>query len=371
MDIKEIMLKRETLYSKYATYDNESIRLDDFTPDIRPNFFRDIDRIIHSDSYTRYMDKTQVFSNNENDHITKRMVHVQLVSKIARTIGRALSLNEDLIEAIALGHDLGHIPFGHTGEEFLNKLSLENNEGFFMHNVQSLRTLMDIENKNISIQVLDGILCHNGEFAMKKYFPKKKTKEEFLDDYNQCYHNEEHASKLVPMTLEGCVVRISDMIAYLGRDIEDAVKIGVFDINNLPNEITKIIGNSNRQIVNNIILDIIENSFDKNYIKLSDEMFKTIVDLKKFNYRNIYYKANTKQDLKHYENMFNTVFKQNLYIVNHNLIKYKIYRDFLNKQTDKYLKETNDVRKVIDYIAGMTDDYFQNEFQELKNIKFD
>ena len=119
MKINEIMLQNETLFSKYATFDKEAIRLKDFTPDIRPNYFRDIDRIIHTKSYARYMDKTQVYVKRNNDHVTTRMLHVQLVSKIARTIGRALSLNQDLIEAIALGHDLGHVPFGHVGESIL------------------------------------------------------------------------------------------------------------------------------------------------------------------------------------------------------------------------------------------------------------
>ncbi|MDD4187776.1 MAG: HD domain-containing protein [Bacilli bacterium] len=370
MTIKEIMLKRESLYSKYACYDHESIRLDDFAPDIRPNFFRDIDRIIHSDSYTRYMDKTQVFSNTKNDNITKRMVHVQLVSKIGRTIGRALSLNEDLIEAIALGHDLGHVPFGHTGEAFLNKLSQEYNEGNFMHNIQSVRTMMVLENKNISIQVLDGILCHNGEFEMKEYYPKKKNIQNFLDDYYNCYQDSEYAKKLIPMTLEGCVVRISDIIAYIGRDIEDAIKLSVFDINNLPKDITNIIGNSNSQIVNNIILDIIKNSYNKNYIKLSDEMFMAITQLKKFNYQHIYHKANTEDDLKLYEEMFNSVFKQNIYNIDNNLNNCQIFTDFLNLQPDKYLNETTTARKVIDYIAGMTDDYFIKHYKQLKSIKF-
>lgn len=172
MNIKERMLLRENFYSPFATKDKESIRLIPIEEDIRPNFFRDIDRIIHSTSYTRYMDKTQVFSLKDNDNISKRMVHVQLVSKIARTIGRALSLNEDLIEAAALGHDLGHVPFGHEGERILNKISLKHNEGYFNHNVQSVRELMDIENDgegiNLSIQTLDAILCHNGELELKE-----------------------------------------------------------------------------------------------------------------------------------------------------------------------------------------------------------
>ena len=231
MDIKNIMLKYELLYTKYASFDKDAIRLLPYTPDIRPNYFRDIDRIIHSTYYTRYVDKTQVFSFANNDNISKRMLHVQLVSKVARTIGRALSLNEDLIEAISLGHDLGHVPFGHVGEKILNEISEKNNLGYFNHNVQSVRELMILEDdgkgKNITVQVLDGILCHNGEFELIKYKPKKKNIEEFLNDYNNSYKIKNYCRTLVPMTLEGCVVRISDMIAYLGRDIEDAIRLNI------------------------------------------------------------------------------------------------------------------------------------------------
>ena len=172
MNVKEKMLRYEKLYNKYASFDKDAIRLNEFIPDIRPNYFRDADRILHSASYTRYMGKTQVFTLSENDNISTRMVHVQLVSKIARTIGRALSLNEDLIEAIALGHDLGHVPFGHEGEKILNEISVKCGEGYFNHNVQSVRELMILENNgkgcNLTIQTLDGILCHNGELELKK-----------------------------------------------------------------------------------------------------------------------------------------------------------------------------------------------------------
>ncbi len=370
MDIKEIMLKRESSYSKYAAFDKDSIRIKDFTPDIRPNYFRDIDRIIHTKSYTRYMDKTQVFSFSENDNVSKRMLHVQLVSKIARTIGRALSLNEDLIEAIALGHDLGHTPFGHVGEHILNKLSLEYGEGNFMHNVQSVRILMVLENQNISIQVLDGILCHNGEFIKNEYYPKPKTPDEFMTDYNLCYQDKEYAEGIVPMTLEGCVVRISDIIGYIGRDIEDAIELDVLGETSLPEDITNIVGNSNKDIINNIILDIIENSLDKPYIKLSDKIYNAIFNLKKFNYENIYYKANSKEDIMEYESKFRFVFEKCLYILKNNLTDTDIYQHFLNKANHNYLSNTSSNRKIIDYISGMTDDYFMNEYKELKSYQF-
>lgn len=363
MNIEKIMLEREKLYSKYATFDKESIRLKEFTPDIRPNYFRDIDRIIHTKSYTRYMDKTQVFTRPENDHIQTRMVHVQLVSKIGRTIGRALSLNEDLIEAIALGHDLGHIPFGHVGERILSKLSLKHNEGYFHHNVQSARNLMVIEDLNISIQVLDGILCHNGEITLDKYYPKEKSTEDFLNDLDLSYTDENH--ELVPMTLEGCVVKISDIIAYLGRDIEDAIELGIIKIEDLPKSVTKIIGDSNKNIINNIILDLIKNSYGKPYLKVSDYIYKAIEDLKEFNYEYIYYKANSKESLLEIENMFNIVFETNLYFLNNDVFEADIYNKYLNNMNDEYKRNNTNERKVIDYIAGMTDAYFIKEYKFL------
>ncbi len=363
MTIEENMKKHNLNLSQYATKDEDVEFLSDKNNlDIRTPFFRDIDRILYSLSYTRYMDKTQVFSFNENDHICKRMIHVQFVSKIARTIGRALGLNEDLIEAAALGHDLGHVPFGHLGEHILNDISLRHNEGYFNHNIQSVRTLMFIENKglgkNISVQVLDAIMCHNGELAMDKYEPRKKTKEEFLEEYYDSYHKD---VKLIPMTLEGCVVRISDLIAYIGRDIEDALRLGIIKIEDIPSHITSALGKSNSEIVNTIILDIINNSFDKNYIKISDNIYKAIVDLKDFNYKNIYAKANSSDDIKRYEKMFNELFDKfliDLEIGNHSST---IYKNYINYMDEEYKKNT-DARIVIDYIAGMTDDYFVKEY---------
>ena len=248
--IKKNMLLRNITLSPYACYDHEAYRfynvIDD---DFRAPYYRDSDRIVYSLTYTRYMDKTQVFSFNENDNISKRMTHVQMVAKIARTIGRALRLNEDLIEAAALGHDLGHVPFGHAGERILDEISQEVGEGYFNHNIQSVRTLMVLENNgvgsNITLQVLDGIMCHNGELELQEYRPKKKTKEEFLEELENTYHDRDAVKSLVPMTLEGCVVRVSDIIAYIGRDIEDAIRMGVISEEEIPTEISSILGTKN------------------------------------------------------------------------------------------------------------------------------
>ncbi len=156
---KENILANEEFLSEFACKSEDAIVLKENRDDIRPIFFRDIDRIIHSLGYTRYIDKTQVFSFTKNDHITHRVLHVQLVSKIARTIGRSLKLNEDLIEAIALGHDIGHSPFGHKGEKYLNDICIKENIGYFCHNAQSVRVLKNLEKLNISVQTLDRNTC--------------------------------------------------------------------------------------------------------------------------------------------------------------------------------------------------------------------
>ena len=369
MNYKDNMIKFQDKLSIYACPDSKAIRLKNEESDFRTPFFRDVDRIIYSLSYTRYLDKTQVFSNNDNTNISKRIIHVQLVSKIARTIGRALNLNEDLIEAAALGHDLGHTPIGHVGEAILNKISLENNEGYFNHNIQSVRTLMNIENRglgrNITVQVLDAIMCHNGEVALGIYEPREKTVEEFLEEYNKSYKDESVIKNMHPMTLEGCVVRVSDLIGYLGRDIEDAIRVGIIDKKDIPTTITSILGSNNREIVNTIVMDIIKNSYNKNYIKISDNIYNAIKELKDFNYKNIYLKANTKEDLDIYEDMFRLLFNAYVRDIENSNLESPIYKVYLNYKDEIY-KDNTSKRIAIDFIAGMTDDYFNLEYNRIK-----
>lgn len=364
----ENMLNHNKYLSKYATRDSEAIYLRDVSNDFRTPFFRDIDRIIYTLAFTRYSDKTQVFSFKSNDHLTKRMIHVQYVSKIARTIGRALALNEDLIEASALGHDLGHTPFGHVGEEILNKISLDCGEGYFNHNIHSVRLLMDIENygkgKDITLQTLDAIMCHNGELPQSEYHPVKKTKEEFLKEYKLSYKDKTIIKKLRPMTLEGCVVRISDLIAYLGRDIEDAMRLNIVSFKDIPDSIKKYLGNNNRDIVNSLINDVIENSLDKSYIKVSDEVYNAIVDLKGFNYKNIYAKAYTKEERISLERMLNTLFNCYMNDLKYNNKDSNIIKSYLSNMSDEYKNSNSHERIVIDYIAGMTDDYCRSEYNK-------
>lgn len=372
-EIKNTMHKKDEFLSPYASKNEEGLRLNQESQDIRPNYFRDIDRIIYSLSYTRYIDKTQVFSHKENDHISKRMTHVQMVSKIARTIGRALSLNEDLIEASALGHDLGHPPFGHTGEAILNKISLELGLGYFNHNIQSVRTLLKIENQgkgsNLCLQTLDAIMCHNGEIELAEYYPISKDIETFLQEYNLSYQDNNIIKKLRPMTLEGCIVRVSDIIAYIGRDIEDAIRLGIITKDDIPQNIKNILGDNNRDIINTIILDIITNSYQKPYIKISPNIFTAIKELKKFNYENIYYKANTNEDINQYEMMFRKLIEVYYYQLQNNKEEEIIYQSYLNHMSKEYRQNNSNYRIIIDYIAGMTDDYFKKQYEKYKNYQ--
>ena len=368
--IKENIKQKDDSLSSFATKNKDTIRLKSIDEDIRFPFFRDADAIIHSLAYTRYIDKTQVFTNPGNDNVSKRALHVQLVSKIARTIGRALNLNEDLIEAIALGHDIGHTPFGHTGEAILNKISLEHNEGYFMHNVQSVRTLLYMEHLgrglNISVQVLDGILCHNGEVLSGKYAPVEKTQDDFMKEYSDCYKDSNVSLRLSPMTLEGCVVRVSDVIAYIGRDLEDGIRMGLISKESIPENISKVLGNTNSSIVETIVTDIIKNSYGHNYVKMSKKIYDAFESLKDFNYKYIYYKATTKEQINSYSKMFSELFDFYVKTIENN-IKCDIFYNYLDNMSEEYLKNNKINRKVIDYIAGMTDNYFIKQYN--KNIK--
>ena len=363
-------IRKERDLSKYATLSTSAIRLkEEEKIDIRPNYYHDIDRIIYSLSFLRYQNKTQVFAFPGNDHISHRMIHVQFVSKIARTIGRSLNLNEDLIEAIALGHDIGHTPLGHVGEAMLNKISRRELGEYFAHNVQSVRNLMIIENHgeglNLSIQVLDGIFCHNGEILEPIYKPMDKTKEEFLDMFNSSYKDLSSSKKYSAMTLEGCVVRISDIIAYVGRDIEDAIRLNKIKKEDLPKNVTDILGTTNKEIINNVVIDIIKESMNKPYIKLSDKVYKALLDLKKFNTENIYMKSMSLKDYAYYENGMKKLYKKYLKDIEDNNKDSVINKTFLSEQNDKYLNNTSDKRKVIDFIAGMTDIMFDKEVSKL------
>jgi dGTPase len=240
-NLKAELNQRETvIYSQAAAFSKDALRRrpeEKVQSGYRQSYALDTDRILHSMAYARYIDKTQVFYLIRNDHITHRVLHVQLVSKIARTIGRFLHLNEDLIEAIALGHDIGHTPFGHDGERYLSKLCVDAGIGHFLHNVQSIQFLDCVERKgrgwNLTLQTLDGILCHDGEIHNQELRPQGEKSFDTLG-LEMAKKKADPDFALMPMTLEGCVVRMADTVAYIGRDLEDAIRLKVVQRSDLP-----------------------------------------------------------------------------------------------------------------------------------------
>lgn len=327
----------------------------------RQSFSSDADRILNSRAYTRYIDKTQVFSFVQNDHITHRVLHVQLVSKIARTIARFLRLNEDLTEAIALGHDIGHTPFGHNGEIFLSEICKSHNIGYFRHNVQSIQFLDNVERKgkgwNLCLQTLDGILCHDGEVHNENLTPQRdKTfvslKQEIADKKRN------FQTSLFPMTLEGCVVRFADTVSYIGRDIEDAIRLDVIRRSDIPKECSEQLGDTNGTIVYNLTTDIIQNSFEKDYIAFSPELSEALKKLKAFNYERIYFHPIVRRHSDRVRSLFKIMFDrylEDVYNENHDSV---IFTGFLQDMSDEYMTYHRPEEIVRDFIAGMTDHYF-------------
>ena len=346
----------------------------------RTPFIRDTEKILHLPVYNRYADKTQVFSFYKNDDITRRALHVQLVSRIARTIGAVLGLNTDLIEAIALGHDIGHTPFGHAGERFLSEL-LHNETGlFFNHNVHSVRVLDTLFRRNITLQTLDGILCHNGEFEQQEYVPrpfssKESPFQQFDAEKDACYTQGNSAiKKLVPSTLEGCVVRICDMIAYLGKDRQDAVRAHLID-DETPFT-SQEIGTANAAIINNLTVDIINNSYGKNYILMSPEYYSDLKTAKKENYEKIYMSPAVSSEL---DTLIKPMFSKLYYKLLDDITKkdkrstiWKHHIEFMRENTGWYADDGNTPYEdtdpnmiTADYIASMTDDYFIDLYEFL------
>ena len=335
------------------------------TPSVwRPSFAQDIDKILHCPYYNRYTDKTQVFSLYKNDDMTRRSLHVQIVSRISRTIGRALGLNLDLIEAIALGHDMGHPPFAHSGEKYLDEIYFNHTGRRFVHNIHSVRVLDGVFPYNISLQVLDGILCHNGEFELEEYHPAKLSSfEEFDEIVEKCYNDRAFADKIIPSTLEGAVVRISDIIAYLGKDRQDAVRANIVteDMFERHDEIGLI----NAEIINNLVVNIIENSFGKPYIKLDTTHFNALKKAKAENYAKIYNSsaAGTKL-VTTVKPMMSRMYDKLLEdLVNHNtespiFTHHIAYLNQIHYKRSAPYEETEPNQIVVDYIASMTDDYF-------------
>jgi dGTPase len=338
----------------------------------RQAFALDADRILHSRSYTRYIDKTQVFYMVSNDHITHRVLHVQLVSKIARTIGRFLRLNEDLIEAIALGHDIGHPPFGHDGEKELAKLCTAHGLPPFQHNVQSIQFLERIERNGqgwgLTLQTLDGILCHDGEIHSRFLKPQRAKNFTVFDHELQSKSNDP-GIELLPMTLEGCVVRLCDTIAYIGRDIEDAIELKLIKRSDIPANCRKILGDTNGTIVYHLVEDLItsslasgqEGELTEDSICFSPEVSVSLNELKTFNYKYIYMNPAIKRDFPKIQNCYRVLFETYLDQVVKMETASEIFTEMLDSMDPYYVEKHAPAEIVRDFIAGMTDDYFLKE----------
>lgn len=325
MTIRESMeqMERETL-SPYASLSQNSKGRDVEEPqcDIRPVYQRDRDRILHSKSFRRLKSKTQVFLDPQGDHYRTRLTHTLEVSQNARTIAKALRLNEDLVEAIALGHDLGHTPFGHAGEQKLNELCV----GGFRHNEQSVRVVEKLEKSgqglNLTWEVRDGILNHQTE--------------------------------LMPSTLEGKIVRFSDKIAYINHDIDDAIRGQVLREEEIPKEIRQILGGNTRIRLNTMIHDIVGNSIHQNQIAMSKDVEQAMKDLRSFMFEHVYRNPVAKGEEKKAKGLLEFL--------------YQYYYEHIELLPQKYLNmlelgEHQD-RVVCDYIAGMTDEFAYRQFEE-------
>ena len=349
----------------FAAKNEDAIRRDsgaDIQSVWRPAYARDVDKIMHSPYYNRYTDKTQVFSFYKNDDITRRALHVQLVSRIARSIGSVLNLNLDLIEAIALGHDIGHTPFGHAGEKYISEVYHAETGRYFNHNVHSVRVLDGIFPLNITLNTLNGIITHNGELELDEYRPSPiKSFSEFDKMVESCYVDEMNILKIIPSTLEGCVVRICDIIAYLGKDRQDAARANLKSTDSL---VDAGIGAINPEIINNLEVNIIENSYGKPYIKLDEEHYYGMKAAKKKNYELIYHQEEL-------TNVLNNNVRPMMQKMYYKLLAdlkagkksspiFKHHIDFVqnNRYAPKipYIEnEPNQI--VVDYMASMTDDY--------------
>jgi len=285
---------------------------------IRTCFQRDRDRILHSKAFRRLKHKTQVFISPSGDHYRTRLTHTLEVSQISRTIGRVLRLNEDLIEAISLGHDLGHTPFGHIGEYALNNIM----KNGFEHNEQSRRVLQSLEKLNCTEEVLDGV--------------------------------ENHTGKIRPLTLEGQIVKIADRVAYINHDIDDSLRAGLLDISDLPVEAINLLGETHSKRINNMVLDIISESKDLDYIRMSSKVENATNQLREFLFENIYLNSEAKEEDVKAKRIIEYLFA--FYVDNIKELPIA-HRERLRE----YDKET----VIADYISGMTDRYIVDLFGEI------
>ncbi len=327
--IREMMEEREYRdLSPYASHSDRSLGRDreEEPCDVRTCFQRDRDRILHSKSFRRLKNKTQVFLKPEDDHYRTRLTHTLEVSQIARTIAKALLLNEDLTEAIALGHDLGHTPYGHAGENALDDLLKECGLEGFQHAKQSVRVVQVLEKEgmglNLTKETVDGILNHGTEN--------------------------------MPFTLEGRVVRLSDKIAYVNHDIDDAIRAGVLKDEDLPSEYTEVLGHTVKERLNRMVHDVIENSSGLKDIRMSDEVFEAVYGLRSFMFDHVYYSESVEKEKEKATHVLKALFHY-----------YMKHPELIPASYLKRLKTDPAEIVTADYLSGMTDQYAVQKYTEI------
>jgi dGTPase len=325
-----------------------------------------------------------------DEEMTNRNLHTTYVSQIARTIGKVLGLNLELVEAIALGHDLGHTPFGHDGERALSKICQKHGIGKFCHNIQSLHIVDNISRKgnglNLTFQVRDGIVSHNGEIHNTMLVPNRTKSEHDIEDYissqiskvetekstsdldfKATIHDTEikkTSTDMMPSTLEGCVVRISDTIAYIGQDIEDAIRYNFLTRDEIPEDCRKHLGDTNSKIIDNLVKSVVMNSHENDFICFDEETSTYLLKLKQFNYERIYTDDSIKRTNPKVEMSMELLFDKYMNDIATNNVESKVFEQFLKNKSDKYLKTYCDAEKVRDFIATMTDRYFNEEVKD-------
>ena len=369
---RQLKEHQEKALSPYAmqSVHSRGRRQDEDQCDVRTDYERDTGRIIYSMDFRRLRHKTQVFFNPQNDHICTRMEHVIYVDYLAKTIGRALNLNVDLIEAIALGHDLGHAPFGHSGEKTLSAcLQSQQSDAYFQHELHSLRVVDHLATRprgkglNLTYEVRDGIASHCGETYGEFVLRPNRSKNPDNIEQQALTHG-------FPATLEGCVVRIADKIAYVGRDIEDAVRAGIMEFGDVPAAIQSSLGRTNGEIINTLVTDIITGSYGRDEIVLSLEHGASMEELLRENVERIYQSGKIgryeKMASNVIEGLFDALFQaisdpDKLAVSNHRV--YRAFHQYLSERS--YTDQTSDLQKIVDYIAGMSDSYASKCFEEI------
>ncbi len=354
-------------FSPHATHDADAWRLKEEDGDyMRTPFAIDRDRIVYSGAYRRYQGKTQVFAftNMFDEEMSNRSLHTTYVSQISRTIGTNLRLNLALIEAIALGHDLGHTPFGHDGEVALSDCCQQHGIGHFHHNIESLHVVDNISSKglglNLTFQVRDGIISHDGEVHNTRLKPQSDKKESDILDYRK-KKNAGQKATWMPATLEGCVVRISDTIAYIGQDIEDAIRYKILTREEIPTSCRAYLGETNSQIIDVLVKSVIVNSYGYNHISFDDETSEMLLKLKRFNYDRIYTNAEVKSAQRAINKSMHILFDEYMDDLETDNRQSRIFLHFLNHKDKHYLSRFSSAEYVRDFIATMTDRYFNEE----------